>query len=272
MDYLARVRELKEEWTENPITTTTEGGAKSVLSALVHDSEDKGFSNSCSCPEPRGAAGCGPDSPVCQSCGYTWYCRTCGGCRQCKAPGPKVRPTGTIAPWPLGIGLLDPVLVEQVERDNVRLGIVDPVDRRLAVMFTLMQHYQEAGDLELAQELKAAYWELRSQATDVIGLVKIGEHDQATLLKRLLTGQKWLTEFNDELEPDDEDGAAKLQRGLDRWCDMEEQLRHRHGYNGCVHGVDGACPKGSAVRCDACAIETAAGLIGIEELQESGRP
>ena len=47
--------------------------------------------NPCTCSESWGAAGCGPDYPVCQTCGYTWCCKACGGCRQCKAPDRKVR-------------------------------------------------------------------------------------------------------------------------------------------------------------------------------------
>jgi hypothetical protein len=45
----------------------------------------------CTCPRPIGPAGCGPQYPGCSSCGYIWYCQTCGGCRQCAAPGRKVR-------------------------------------------------------------------------------------------------------------------------------------------------------------------------------------
>ncbi len=76
MDYLACVREFKEEWTEKQVSTTTEGGAKSVLSVKSHVNGDEGFSTSCSCTESRGAAGCGPDFPSCKSCGYTWCCKT----------------------------------------------------------------------------------------------------------------------------------------------------------------------------------------------------
>ena len=43
----------------------------------------------CSCPQPIGAAGCGPKYPVCSVCGYTWRCKTCGGCRQCATPTPR---------------------------------------------------------------------------------------------------------------------------------------------------------------------------------------
>jgi hypothetical protein len=45
----------------------------------------------CTCPRRVGPAGCGPDYPACSACGYTWYCKDCGGCRQCASPGRKVR-------------------------------------------------------------------------------------------------------------------------------------------------------------------------------------
>ena len=32
-------------------------------------------------------AGCGPTYSRCGSCGYTWRCKLCGGCRRCRFPG-----------------------------------------------------------------------------------------------------------------------------------------------------------------------------------------
>ncbi len=29
-------------------------------------------------------AGCGTAYPRCSSCGYTWHCKLCGGCRNCR--------------------------------------------------------------------------------------------------------------------------------------------------------------------------------------------
>jgi hypothetical protein len=49
------------------------------------------LSGPCVCPVAAGPAGVGPDYPVCSSCNYTWRCKDCGGCRQCAAPGRKVR-------------------------------------------------------------------------------------------------------------------------------------------------------------------------------------
>jgi hypothetical protein len=59
-------------------------------------------STACTCPKPKSPAGCGPQYPRCSACGYTWYCRACGGCRQCPAPGRKVKgPVGDGEPPPL---------------------------------------------------------------------------------------------------------------------------------------------------------------------------
>ncbi|HZA24387.1 MAG TPA: hypothetical protein VFA32_17605 [Dehalococcoidia bacterium] len=58
----------------------------------------------CTCPKPVGPAGCGPDYPVCSACRYTWYCKDCGGCRQCASPGRKVK---TILPTQPHRSLID---------------------------------------------------------------------------------------------------------------------------------------------------------------------
>ena len=236
-------------------------GKRSVLTAEVKEAlrEQKPqiidllSANPCSCPESRGAAGCGPDYPKCAS------------------PGKKMNKEQLALPFPMGYGGLDSVQVEIAERDNVKKGIVDPVNQRLAVIFSLADYYQKIGDLALAQKLKTAYQELRSQATDVVVLVKLGDSDEATLLTGLRKGQQWLTEFNDELEPDDKEGAAKLQNSLDRWVAMEEQLRLRHGFTGCIRSDDQQYPVAALVSCEHCKTESAIGLIGTEELQGSGR-
>jgi hypothetical protein len=68
--------------------------------------------DTCSCPPPIGPAGCGPNYPICSACGYTWYRKDCGGCRQCAAPGRKVRTEEVDLPFPIGNGGLDPVQEE----------------------------------------------------------------------------------------------------------------------------------------------------------------
>jgi hypothetical protein len=75
------------------------------------------------------------------------------------------------------------------DRHNTRLGVSDPVQRRLNVLFWLYQHYQESGDLDMAAEVKAAYYSLRDGNPDVVRLARMGEMDESTLLKRLVNGQ-----------------------------------------------------------------------------------
>jgi hypothetical protein len=36
-------------------------------------------------------AGVGPKYERCEVCGYTWQCKLCGGCRQCRSPNWKVK-------------------------------------------------------------------------------------------------------------------------------------------------------------------------------------
>lgn len=210
------------------------------------------YSNPCTCPWPNGAAGCGPGYPVCSACGYTWCCKDCGGCRRCASPGRKVRQPGDIdlLPFPLGNGGLDPIQVEMVECHNTRLGVVDPVERRLNVLWWLHQYYQESGGTDLAAEVKAAYYQLRDGNPDVVALVRIGELSEETLLKRLRNGQKWLGEYLHEVDG----GAADREFGkaLAAWSEMEAHLLQRHGYRGCIHGEAQRCPKDAVVSCDVC--------------------
>jgi hypothetical protein len=140
------------------------------------------------------------------------------------------------------------------ERHNTRLGVVDPVDRRLNVLFWLMQHYQEVGDTGMAAEVKAAYYSLRDAAPDVVALVRMGELDEATLLKRLVNGQTWLTQEHEKWATDNPDTASDtgFQKALDGWVAMETHLREKHGYRQCIHGEGQRCPEDAPVRCDAC--------------------
>jgi hypothetical protein len=213
----------------------------------------------CTCPSPNGAAGCGPGYPVCVACGYTWCCKTCGGCRQCAAPGRKVKTEAGDLPFPIGNGGLDPVQAEMAERHNTRLSVVDPAARRLNVLWWLYQHYQESGDSDLAAEVKTAYESLRDANPDVVRLVRIGELSEETLLLRLCNGQRWLTVELENWLNDAPDAAndSDFQKALDGWVAMEVQLREQHRYRGCIHGPDGHCPSGQldVVRCHACVVE-----------------
>jgi hypothetical protein len=61
-----------------PLTLCLEEGRASPGDALTPSEGGR-----CVCPQPVGAAGCGPKYPRCNTCGYTWHCKTCGGCRWC---------------------------------------------------------------------------------------------------------------------------------------------------------------------------------------------
>jgi hypothetical protein len=190
-------------------------------------------STACTCPRTIGAAGCGRDYPACTICGYTWRCKTCGGCRQCAAPGRQVRQTDEAdLPFPIGNGGLDPAQVEMAERHNTRLGVVDPVERRLNVLFWLMQHYRQIGDTGMAGEVKAAYCSLRDADPDVVRLTCMGEMDEITLLKRLVNGQKWLTAQHQAWLDSKPDAASdeRFSVALATWSEMERSLRLVFGY------------------------------------------
>jgi hypothetical protein len=150
--------------------------------------------NACTCPAPIGPAGCGPDYPKCSACGYTWCCKDCGGCRQCKSPGQRVKTEDSELPFPLGFGGLDAEQVAVAERINLALGVTDPLDSKLSVINWIYQHYRNLGNHEIAEQLKQAYWQLREPDPDLIALSKMGEADQETLLRRLRKGQEWLTD------------------------------------------------------------------------------
>jgi hypothetical protein len=232
-------------------------GAFETFDTSIAEALSEKISAACTCPTPSGPAGCGPKYPVCFACGYTWYCKDCGGCRQCAAPGRKVcQPDELDLPFPLGNGGLDPVQVEMAERHNTRLGVVDPLERRLNVLFWLMQHYQGIGDDEMAAEVKGAYYSLRNANPDVVRLVRVGELSEETLLKRLRNGQRWLTMELEKWATDNPDAVSDtdFQKALDGWVAMEIQLREQHGYRGCVLGEGQRCPAESVVICDACAV------------------
>jgi TubC N-terminal docking domain len=174
-----------------------------------------------------------------------------------QAPSKKPVSDEADLPFPLGNGGLDPAQVEMAELHNARCGELDPVKRRLNVLFWLMQHYRGIGESKLADEVKEAYFSLRNAAPDVVALVRIGELAEETLLKRLRNGQWWLTEEHEKWAADNPDSVSDtdFQKALDGWVAMEAQLRGRHGYQGCIHGEGQRCPNDAVVNCDACAGE-----------------
>ncbi|HZA21525.1 MAG TPA: hypothetical protein VFA32_02800 [Dehalococcoidia bacterium] len=157
-------------------------------------------------------------------------------------------------PFPLGNGGLDAGEVARAEYHNTRLGEVDPVERRLKVLFWLLQLYQESGDADMAAQVKTAYYSLRDGNPDVVRLARMGELDESILLKRLVNGQHWLRQEHEKWSADSPDAATDeaFQKALDGWVVMEADLRQRHGYRGCIHGEDLHCPVDAAVTCDFC--------------------
>jgi hypothetical protein len=211
-----------------------------------------GVSEACTCPTPNGPAGVGREYSPCPVCGYTWRCRDCGGCRQCGLPSRKVKTEAGDLPFPLGYGGLDSAEVARAERINLALGMTDPLDSKLSVINWLYQHYRDLGNHETADQLKQAYWQLREPDPGLVELVRIGELDEATLLSRLVNGQKWLGEHLHDIDG----GAADKEygKGLAAWGQMEAHLRQKHGYRDCIHGEGCRCPDDAAVSCDACVV------------------
>jgi hypothetical protein len=132
--------------------------------------------------------------------------------------------------------------------------VADPVERRLNVLFWLVQHYQGIGESKLAEEVKTAYNSLRNANPDVVRLVRVGELSEEILLERLRNGQRWLTVELEKWATDKPDAAsdADFQKALDGWVAMEVQLREQHGYLGYIHGEGQRCPGNSVVSCEGC--------------------
>jgi hypothetical protein len=153
-------------------------------------------------------------------------------------------------PFPLGFGGLDAEQVAQAERINLALGVTDPLDSKLSVINWLCQVYRDRGNYEIAEQLKEAYWSLREPDADVVSLARMGEMDEVTLLRRLVNGQKWLSDHLHEIDVAIHDEA--FGKALAAWGQMEAHLRIKHGYLGCIHGEGQRCPADSIVSCDAC--------------------
>jgi hypothetical protein len=247
MNYLERVRAIQQGWAEKQGVDTDDTGAKSVLGA-------KSLALVCSCPAPIGTAGRGPGYSVCVVCGHTWRCKECGGCRQCGPPSRKVRTEDGGLPLPMGFAGLDKEEITRIERINMNLGVTDPLASKLSVISWLYQHHRDLGNLEIANRLKQAYWQLREPDPDLVALSKMTEADRETFLCRLCNGQAWLTrEYEAKMVDKSEimtDGH--FQKALDTWAQWETHLRVKHAYTGCIHGEDQRCPEEAVVNCNAC--------------------
>ena len=83
-------------------------------------------------------------------------------------------------PWPVGYGGLPADEVQSAESNNDRLGITDPVQRRLNVLSWMRCYYRDLGDIEMAQEMKEAYHELRHADPSIQAICGICQYEQQT--------------------------------------------------------------------------------------------
>ena len=70
------------------------------------------------------------------------------------------------------------------------------------------------------------------------------------VLARLQAGQTWLLDQHRRWQTGDLTAASAVEfsRIWNRWWDMDERLRAKHGFEGCVYGPDGTCPDGFPCR------------------------
>ena len=81
----------------------------------------------------------------------------------------------------------------KAEFSKDRLGITNPVERRLNVLMRMRQHFLSKGDRAMYPEMKAASLDLRNSGPSTKKLVAIDGQSLKDLLKRLRVGQEWLT-------------------------------------------------------------------------------
>lgn len=79
-------------------------------------------------------------------------------------------------PWPVGYGGLPADEVGRAEAHNDRLGVHDPVARRLNVLSWMRCHFRDRGDVEMAEQMRNAYHELRHADPRVQALCGLCEY------------------------------------------------------------------------------------------------
>ena len=91
---------------------------------------------------------------------------------------------------------------------------------------------------------------------------------RGALLCRLRTGQVWLTSQHQRWQTSDTTAAddAEFSRVWNGWWELDHALRTTHGFQGCIHGPDGACPEGFP--CQGCSEISAPGVVAQLELAE----
>ena len=86
-------------------------------------------------------------------------------------------------PFPVGYGGLPAEEVEQAEANNDRLGITDPVERKLNVLSWMRCSYRDRGDTKMAQEMKEEYHLLSHtdpKIQDICGICEYQEQERDT--------------------------------------------------------------------------------------------
>jgi len=78
----------------------------------------------------------------------------------------------------------------------------------------------------------------------------------AALVQRLRDGQAWLTDQHHLFLADDPCAAdgTSFSRALAGWDALEQDLRQKFGFSGCIRGPDQACPGDAPARCSACVV------------------
>ena len=93
-------------------------------------------------------------------------------------------------------------------------------------------------------------------------IAEIPPHPALTLLlRRLRSGQQWLTATFDQLDAGSSGGPLERQyfRAIEFWIDVEREVRELFNFQGCVIGQRG-CHGDAPVNCEAC--------VGKEQLVE----
>ena len=80
---------------------------------------------------------------------------------------------------------------------------------------------------------------------------------QRTLLERLRSGQKWLTDVHKQLSSMDKTGRGtpletRFSEGIVLWDSLDYALRFVYRFQGCIHGPGQWCPEGSPIICRGC--------------------
>ena len=83
----------------------------------------------------------------------------------------------TDMPWPIGYGGLPMDEVTKAENYNDRHRFTDPVDRKLNVLSWMWCYYRDRDDLDMAQQMKEEYHQLRHADPSIQEICGICEYE-----------------------------------------------------------------------------------------------